>query len=363
MSEEIIDRLKKAFFDPQSGLTSVQKFQKANPDIPKKIVKDFVEDQAVNQITKRKKKKFFKIFSNQANQNVQIDLADFSNNKLNDFKYALFCLDTFSRFLTVFTLKNKKTDTVLDAFKKFVDIYKGTRFAVQTISADNGSEFINKKFKDYLDKNDITLYLSRVNNKGLTAMVERSIGTIRGLIKSYQVAFDTKAFDNVFQDLVANYNHSYHSSIKTTPSKKFDEYISNETREDVVSDDVQNIKFEIGDKVRKEVHRKIFDKTPSRFSKTVHEITKIEDDTIVPRIYLDNDDTEFFLPTEIVKAKTGELDQESKNELTNENKKIKSLNKAREVKKTLEIPETTTLLEERKNQPKRSRKKTVKLDL
>jgi len=55
-----------------------------------------------------------------------------------------------SRFSYSVALNNKTDKEVLDGFKKTYNKSK-----IKAIRSDNGSEFINKKFKEYLEKNDI----------------------------------------------------------------------------------------------------------------------------------------------------------------------------------------------------------------
>ena len=49
-----------------------------------------------------------------------------------------------SRFIYSVALKNKTDNEVLNGFKK---IYIKSK--IKAVRSDNGSEFINKKFKDY----------------------------------------------------------------------------------------------------------------------------------------------------------------------------------------------------------------------
>jgi hypothetical protein len=71
------------------------------------------------------------------------------------FKYLFNAIDMSSRCVYSQALKNKTDTEVLKAFKQ---IYKQSQ--IRAIQSDNGSEFINKKFVDFLNKNGIKQILS-----------------------------------------------------------------------------------------------------------------------------------------------------------------------------------------------------------
>lgn len=58
------------------------------------------------------------------------------------FRYLLFIIDVFSRFLWVVPLKNKSSKSVLDAVKEVFSQRKPKKFRT-----DRGSEFLSKDFK------------------------------------------------------------------------------------------------------------------------------------------------------------------------------------------------------------------------
>ena len=84
---------------------------------------------------------------------IQADLIDMINlSKANNGeKYILVVCDSFSRKCWTASLRNKTADLVLDAFKKlYVKIGPFKR-----LMTDAGSEFISRKFKAFLNKNNI----------------------------------------------------------------------------------------------------------------------------------------------------------------------------------------------------------------
>jgi transposase InsO family protein len=83
-----------------------------------------------------------------------------------------------SRFIYSVALKNKTENEVLNGFKK---IYNKSK--IKAVRSDNGSEFINKKFKDYLEKNGIKQILSEASKPQSNGMIERANATIKKLIE------------------------------------------------------------------------------------------------------------------------------------------------------------------------------------
>ena len=86
------------------------------------------------------------------------------------------CIDISSRFIYCVALKNKTDNEVLNGFKK---IYNKSK--IKAVRSDNGSEFINKKFKDYTEKNGIKQTLSEVSKPQSNDKIERANATIEVL--------------------------------------------------------------------------------------------------------------------------------------------------------------------------------------
>ena len=174
------------------------------------------------------------------------------------YRYLLMVLDVFSKYGWIVPLKDKKGETVAEAFKK---IFKEGR-KPQYLWTDKGKEYHNKHVKELLDKNKITLYSTE--NEEKSSVCERWNRTIKSkMCKQFTVQGNTIYLD-MLPKLVEQYNNTKHSSIKMTPveaSKKkneglvyFNLYGDMETLK-------QKQKFKIGDKVRiSKYKRNVFDK-------------------------------------------------------------------------------------------------------
>ena len=104
-----------------------------------------------------------------------VDLADMQSlskyNKRN--KYLLCAIDLFSKYAWVVPIKDKKGTSIANAFKKI--ILKGHK--PNKIWVDQGSEFYNNAFKDFLKINNIEMYSTC--NEGKSVVAERFIRTLK----------------------------------------------------------------------------------------------------------------------------------------------------------------------------------------
>ena len=69
-------------------------------------------------------------------------------------KYLLCAIDLFSKCAWVIPLKDKKGTSIVNGFEKIIS--EGRK--PNKIGADQGSEFCNESFKDFLKVNDIEMY-------------------------------------------------------------------------------------------------------------------------------------------------------------------------------------------------------------
>ena len=111
-------------------------------------IADWLSNQEVNQLYYRSKGKAKDIKSSMPTPNtiLAIDLVNMEKNEVKGFKYLLNGIDMGSRFVYSQAMKNKTDVEVLKAFKKIYTLSK-----IRAIRSDNGSEFINNKFVDYLE--------------------------------------------------------------------------------------------------------------------------------------------------------------------------------------------------------------------
>ena len=141
---------------------------------------DWLKQQEINQIytPSKGKPKDIKSSMTTPNKILAMDLVNMEKFEVKGFKYLINCIGMSSRFIYSVALKNKTENEVLNGFKK---IYNKSK--IKAVRSDNGSEFINKKFKDYLEKNGIKQILSEASKPQSNGMIERANATIKELIE------------------------------------------------------------------------------------------------------------------------------------------------------------------------------------
>ena len=192
------------------------------------------------------------------------------------YKYLLTIIDVFSKYAWVIPLKDKKGTSITNNFN---NIIINDKRKPKYLWVDNGSEFYNKTFNDWLNKNDIKMYSTF--NEGKAVIIERFNRTFKNkMYKQFTVQGNTQYLD-MLPKLVKQYNNTKHSSIKMSPieaSKKKNEgtvYFNLYGDMNALS---AKPKFKVGNKVRiSKYKRKVFDKgyTPN-WSEEIFIINKIQ---------------------------------------------------------------------------------------
>ena len=88
-------------------------------------------------------------------------------------KYLLCTIDLFSKYAWVVPLKDKRGISIINAFQKIIS--KGRK--PNKIWVDQGSEFYNNSFKDFLKTNNIEMYSTY--NEGKSVLAERFIRALK----------------------------------------------------------------------------------------------------------------------------------------------------------------------------------------
>ena len=145
------------FFDKKSSGSGVD----AEPNYQ-------LENELHKQIIRKFKKR--KVYSSFRDNICCVDLADLQSlSKYNKgIKYLLCAIDIFSKYAWVVPLKDKRGISIVNAFQKIIS--EGRK--PNKIWVDQGSEFYNKSFKDFLKINNIEMYSAY--NEGKSVAAERS---------------------------------------------------------------------------------------------------------------------------------------------------------------------------------------------
>ena len=241
-------------------------------------IAEFLKNQEINQLYHPSKGKPKEIKSSMTTPGkiLGMDLLDLQKFQVRGYKYLLNAIDMSSRFLYSVALKNKTDVEVLNGFKK---IYNKSK--IKAVRSDNGSEFINDKFTDYLKKNGIKQILGEASKPQSNGMIERVNGVIKELIQKALEINEKFDWERNLNKLIDNINNSQHSITGYTPNdiqkafKNNDKIVLDSAHDKELKKKKSNISrevFEKGDLVRLYTPS---DKTRQSWSNEVYEIVRV----------------------------------------------------------------------------------------
>ena len=208
----------------------------------------------------------------------------------NGFKYILTVMDGYTRYAWTVPLKDKKGETVANAFE---EIMKKSKRKPNKLWVDQGKEFYNQymykifKFKneDILEKDENGEYKNHIYsvfNSGKNPVIERFNKTLTNkLWKQFTVQENAESGSknhqkwlNILQKITSKYNNTIHRTINTTPSLASKNPSLVKIKEEIYSN--KKPKFKINDRVRIFKYKNKFEKGYKGYwTKEVFKVTKI----------------------------------------------------------------------------------------
>ena len=195
-------------------------------------------------------------------------------------------IDIFSKYAWVVPLKVKKGVTIVNVFQKI--LRKSNKSQSQSkgrkpnkIWVDKGSEFYTNSFKKSLKDNNFEMYST--HNEGKSVVAERFIRTLKTKIYKYMTSISKNVYIDKLDDIVDEYNNTYHRTIKMKPVDVKDNTYIDFKKE--VND--KDPKFKVGDHVRISKYKNIF--AEGYTSNWFEEVFVIKKGKILPWTYVIND--------------------------------------------------------------------------
>ena len=111
-------------------------------------------------------------------------------------------IDLFSKYAWAVPLKDKKGVSIVNSFQKVLDSSAELRSnrKPNKIWVDQGSEFYNNSFNDFLKINNTEMYLTY--SEGKSAAAERFIITLKNNIFKHMRAISKNVYFDVLDDIV-----------------------------------------------------------------------------------------------------------------------------------------------------------------
>ena len=193
------------FFDKTSTGSGVNtKLAPQNQQLPEEIHKSTIK--------KFKKRKVHAAFKD----NIWgADLADMEliSRYNNGIRFLLCVTNIFSKYAWVVPLKDKKGVSIVTAFQS---ILKQPKRKPNKIWVDKGSQFYNAFFKKWLEDNDIVIYSAHNEGKSVDFSF-RFIRTLKSKIYEHMTSISKNVYTDKLDDIVDEYNNTYHTTIKMKP--------------------------------------------------------------------------------------------------------------------------------------------------
>ncbi len=242
-----------------SGINKLKKYSKFS----KKEIENALYDSDAYTLHKPIKRNFKRrpVIISSNNEELQMDLIDVHHlqkeNKGN--KFILTAIDVFSKFAWAFPLKSKKGIEIVQILKKILNSKEGKK--IRYLHTDKGTEFYNMNVKNLLKTKNIT-HFSTYNDEMKASIIERFNRTLKMKLWKYFTKTGKFNYIDVLPKLINSYNNTYHSTIKTEPTK-----INQKNKEKIwwniygLPDlPIYNPKFKNGDYVRITSYKMTFDK-------------------------------------------------------------------------------------------------------
>ena len=197
------------------------------------------------------------------------DLADMTAfSKFNQgFRYLLLVIDIFSKYGWIIPLKNKEGKTVASALKTIFKERKPEKMWV-----DKGKEFYNRDVRGLIE-------LYSTENEEKSSVVERWIRTMKEKMWKYFTDTNTNVYIDILPDLVKDYNHTKHSSIKMTPVEPSEKEIELTVCRNLYPNRLHildiNPKFSVSDIVRISKKKALFEKKSTTWTEEIFTIKKL----------------------------------------------------------------------------------------
>jgi transposase InsO family protein len=205
--------LKRHYYDPSRPGAYGGVFK--HPEIGTKKIKEWLSHQDTYTLHKPLRRRFQRraTITGGINHQFQADLIDMRMlRKYNGgASYLVTCIDVFSKFAWAIPIKKKTGKALAEAVRKIFTTRKPINF-----QTDKGSEFVNKTFLKFL-KDEGVHFFTTENEDIKAAIVERFNRTLKEKMWRYFTKTNRLRYIDVVDDLITNYNHSYHRSIRMAP--------------------------------------------------------------------------------------------------------------------------------------------------
>jgi hypothetical protein len=277
-----MDLLNKLYNDPETGFVGreqlYRKAKELDKSITRKDINNFFDSSTTNQILHRVPKPTnMPILGNVGSYQGDLIFYPKYKNQNRGYSGAFIAVGVNSRYAYGIPFKTKTADEINDILEAFIERADKDGRPVMALETDNGSEFMNKEAQKIFIENGINHITFDVGNHRALGKIDRFSRTIKTKISRYMVQNNTTRWIDVFENLISNYNNTYHSSIDMKPKD-----VSTRKEKDILYDTLEKSfnatsrkKLKFGDYVRVPLIKKAFEKEGQRYSNQIYTVDKI----------------------------------------------------------------------------------------
>lgn len=285
-------RIEKTFTTPGApgsfaGLNAVYKAvnsDRSKPKITKTRVAKWLARNRAYSLHRRPTRRFKrrKVIVSGPHAQWQADLVDVSSHakENKNYRFILTVIDVFRRFAYARPLHSKEGVNIVEAFKS---IAKSGAILPKKLQTDKGSEFRNKHFREWCEKNKIKLFHSE-DDAMKSSIVERFNRTLENNLFRQMSFKKSMVWVDLLDDAVDAYNNSPHSSLGGRTPASIDYANMSEVfhtlyppPKHLVGEKSRDIVFKIGDHVRLIKTKRLFDRGYNvQWTNEVFTIRKVE---------------------------------------------------------------------------------------
>jgi hypothetical protein len=161
-----------------------------------------------------------RIQSKQPMNRCVMDLIDMATKESKGKMWILNVIDAFSKYAWSKALPDKEAPTVVKYLGEILDEMKkkfGDKAQPRMIQSDNGSEFIAKEMKKFLEQKNIKQVFSLPGKPSTQGVVERFNGTLERGLNLIRFQEGKTNWPDYLDKVVENYNSNYQDSIRQAP--------------------------------------------------------------------------------------------------------------------------------------------------
>ena len=177
-------------------------------------VRRFLEQQKPYEVYKQVQKpiEFSNVYAEYPLQSDQLDIMIYDRFAYHNYKYVLGAIDVYSRYAVCRPLTNMRMGTMMEKLK---EIFKEFDRIPENINSDN--QFNVPEFTNFFTEKGTKLWFSQPDQPHKNAVIERWWRTLALILQRMRTGIKNFDWVKALPDVVANYNSTWHRSIKAKP--------------------------------------------------------------------------------------------------------------------------------------------------